>query len=216
MRTVLLVEDHSMTRGLLQQTLESQGFRVVAVDSARRAIREFESIDPDVLVIDIELGDRPNGIDLSVILTSQAPYLGVVFLSNYPAIESVESGFGPPPGSVFLHKGSIDGPGPIVQAIETALDDQASPQALSALPGDHPLRALSAVQMAVLRLVAEGWSNTEIAERRGITVRSAERLISRTFAALGVSEDSSVNSRVAATRIYVRVFGVPESAPQRS
>lgn len=215
-RTVLLVEDHSLTRGLLQQSLESAGFRVFGVESGRRAIEEFDAIDPDVLVMDIELGERPNGVDLATILTSQAPYLGVVFLSNYPMVELVEGGLAPPPRSVFLHKGSIEGPGPLVEAIETALMDDGGATIPNALPGDHPLRDLSASQMSVLRMIAEGWSNAEIAERRGITLRSAERLVSRTFAALEVDGDSAVNSRVAATRIYVKTFGVPEAPRPRT
>ena len=214
-RTVLLVEDHALTRGLLTSSLESRGFRVVAVESARRAIREFDAADPDVLLVDIELGDRPNGVGLATLLCAQAPYLGVVFLSNYPALDTVEGGLGPPPRSVFLQKSQIEGPAQVVAAIEAALDAGLEPQALGTLPHSHPLRALSAPQLGVLRLIAEGWSNAEIAERRGITVRSAERLVSRTFAALGVSEDEAVNPRVAATRMYVRVFGVPEPAPTR-
>lgn len=204
-----------MTRGLLAQSLEGAGFTVVAVESAKRAIRDFESIDPDVLLLDIELNDRPNGVDLAVILLSQAPYLGVVFLSNYPSVDLVEGGFTPPSRSVFLHKGTIEGPEPIIAAIEAALDENAEPFIPSALPDDHPLRSLSAAQMGILRLIAEGWSNAEIAERRGITVRSTERLISRTFSALGLAEDSSVNPRVAATRMYTRIFGVPEAPTHR-
>lgn len=50
-----------------------------------------------------------------------------------------------------------------------------------------------------------------IAGRRGIAVRSAERLVSRTFTALGLDDDARVNPRVAATRIPVRNFGVLES-----
>lgn len=214
-RTVLLVEDHSLTRGLLQQALEAAEFRVVAVESGRRAIKEFDAIDPDVLVIDIELGERPNGVDLAAILTSQAPYLGVVFLSNYPMVDLVEGGLTPPARSVFLHKGSIEGTAPLINAIESALVDEDGSPIPNALPENHPLQALSAPQMSVLRMIAEGWSNAEIAEQRGITLRSAERLVSRTFAALGVDGDSAVNSRVAATRIYVKAFGVPDTPARR-
>ena len=199
-----------MTRGLLKQSLEAAGFQVSATGSSRQAIREFEAIDPDVLVLDIELGDRPNGVDLAAILCSQAPYLGVVFLSNYPSVDAVDAGFTPPAQSQFVHKGSIDGPEALVAAINSALDDQAPKSSPSGVAGDHPLGGLSAPQMAVLRLMAEGWSNAEIADRRGITLRSAERLVSRTFTALGIPDDPSVNPRVEATRIYVRQFGVPE------
>jgi len=51
-----------------------------------------------------------------------------------------------------------------------------------------------------LRMIADGLSNTSIAEARGITLRAAEALIQRTFVALGVNGDSSINPRVVAVR----------------
>jgi len=214
-RTVLLVEDHAMVRGLLKESLEAAGFRVVALEAARQAIREFDRVDPDALVVDIDLGDRPNGVDLAVMLRAQAPYLGVVFLTNFPSIERVEGGFQPPPRSSFLNKGALENSEALVAAIEASLDDEAEPVAVPAEPDEHIFGELSAQQMAVLRLIAEGCSNAEIAERRGITVRSAERLVSRTFTALGIDDDARINPRVAATRIYVRTFGVPDSPRRR-
>lgn len=204
-----------MTRGLLTESLEAAGFRVTAVESARRAIKEFDRIDPDALVVDIDLGDRPDGVDLAVILRAQAPYLGVVFLTNYPSIEKVEGGFQPPPRSSFLNKGSLEDPASLVAAIEASLDDEAEPMTVNAQKEELTFGDLSAQQMAVLRLIAEGCSNAEIAERRGITVRSAERLVSRTFTSLGIADDVRINPRVAATRMYVRAFGVPESPRTR-
>ncbi|MBM3686392.1 MAG: response regulator [Actinobacteria bacterium] len=72
-RTVLLVEDHAMTRALVQRSLEDDGFVVTAVDSARGAIRAFDDVDPDVLVADINLGAGPNGVELATILRAHAP-----------------------------------------------------------------------------------------------------------------------------------------------
>lgn len=212
-RRALLVEDHALMRGLVKETLEREGFLVTATESARRAIKEFDSVDPDVLITDIELGSRPNGVELATILQSQAPYLGVVFLTNYHAIDLVENPLSPPQKASFVHKGSISSSKELLDAVETALSDSINPTLVVNLPESHPVRALSASQVSILRLLAEGWSNAEIAARRGITVRSAERLISRTFQALGVSEDSKVNARVMATRIYTQAFGIPESVP---
>lgn len=215
-RTLLLVEDHAITRGLLKESLEVAGFRVVALASAREAIKAFDRVDPDGLVVDIDLGDRPSGVDLAVILRAQAPYLGVVFLTNYPSIEQVEGGFQPPLGSGFLHKGTIEDSAALVSAIEASLDDESRPVTVTADLPNSPFGGLSAQQVAVLRLIAEGCSNAEIAARRGITLRSAERLVSRTFTALGIDDDARVNPRVAATRMYVRAFGVPESPRTRA
>jgi hypothetical protein len=45
-------------------------------------------------------------------------------------------------------------------------------------------------------------SNAAIAEARGISLRSTEALIQRTFVALGVNGDSRINPRVTATRMW--------------
>lgn len=214
-RTALLVEDHPLTRGLIREALEDEGFTVATAGSAREAIKEFDSADPDVLITDIELGSRPNGVELATILQSQAPYLGIVFLTNYHSIEALENSIKPPQRASFINKGSISGSKEIIEAIESVLDDAIDPLLVVNLPENHPIRALSASQIGILRLLAEGWSNAEIAKRRGITVRSAERLISRTFHALGVSDDSTFNARVMASRIYTQTFGVPEPKPAK-
>lgn len=203
-----------MVRSLVELALVAEGFRVKAVASSRVAVKEFDAIDPDVLVADIDLGDRPNGVELAAILRVQAPYIGVVFLTNYPSLDTVDTGLRPPARASFVHKSTVDSPGVLLAAVEASLNDSSDPITLE-LPADHPLRRLSATQMIMLRLVAEGWSNTEIAERRGVTVRAAERLLSRTFRALDIADDGSVNARVAATRLYVRTFGVPEPLVER-
>ena len=209
-RTVLLVEDHPLMRALVERSLQDDGFVVESVPSSRRAIREFEAIDPDVLVTDIDLGERPNGVELATLLRAQAPYLGVVFLTNYSSLDAIESKVTPPEHAAFLHKGSIEDAGQLRQAIDSALDDAQTALVLNAKDDDDPVARLSATQLSVLKQIAEGWNNAEIAARRGVTLRSAERLITRTFDALGVSSDDKRNARVLATRMYIRSYGVPE------
>ena len=209
-RMVLLVEDHPLMRALVERSLQDDGFVVESVSTSRRAIREFDAIDPDVLVTDIDLGDRPNGVELATLLRAQAPYLGVVFLTNYSSLDAIESKVTPPEHAAFLHKGSIEDAGQLRQAIDSALDDSQSALILHAKGEDDPVARLSATQLSVLRQIAEGWNNAEIAAQRGVTLRSAERLITRTFETLGVSSDDKRNARVLATRLYIRSYGVPE------
>jgi DNA-binding NarL/FixJ family response regulator len=61
---------------------------------------------------------------------------------------------------------------------------------------------ITSSQAEILRMIADGLSNTAIAEARGITLRAAEALIQRTFTALGVSGDSTINPRVVAVRMW--------------
>lgn len=54
-----------MVRSLVGRSLAADGFEVESFATARDAIRYFHAIDPDALVTDIDLGERPNGIELS-------------------------------------------------------------------------------------------------------------------------------------------------------
>lgn len=210
-RTVLLVEDHALTLALVQRSLEADGFIVTAVATARQAIRAFDDVDPDVLVADINLGPGPNGVELATILRAQAPYLGVVFLTNHTSLDPVE-GVAPPDNVAFVHKGSVSDPGELRRAIESALSDSGERLVITSQTAADRLSRLSPMQMSVLRQVSEGWSNAEIAQQRGTTTRSVERLVSRTFDALGVGHDDKHSTRVEAARIYCEAFGVPERA----
>ena len=103
-------------RALVERSLQDDGFVVESVPTSRRAIREFDAIDPDVLVTDIDLGERPNGVELATLLRAQAPYLGVVFLTNFSSLDAIESKVTPPEHAAFLHKGSIEDAGQLRQA----------------------------------------------------------------------------------------------------
>jgi DNA-binding NarL/FixJ family response regulator len=61
---------------------------------------------------------------------------------------------------------------------------------------------ITASQAEILRMIADGLSNASIAKERDITLRAAEALIQRTFLALGVNGDPSVNPRVVAVRMW--------------
>ena len=204
-----------MLRGLMQEALESRGFTVRAVGSAREALREFDAIDPDVFVADIELGSVPDGVQLAKLLLAQAPYLGIVFVTNHPTVGDTESARTGLPRFSVVHKAAIEGPDALAEAIESALDDSIEPARMVRRDSEDPVTRLSASQLGVLRLIAEGWSNAQIAEQRGISVRATERLVARVFTALGISGDGDINARVTATRLYIRAFGVPEPPARR-
>lgn len=204
-RRVLLVEDQAAVRTLASATLEREGFDVLAVESSAKAISHFGGFDPDVLVADIDLGERPNGVELATILRAQAPYLGVVFLTNYPAALAFERTITPPAGFAFVQKEQLGSVEQFVEAIESALNDAAEPRRDVDAAGDAVAR-LTPSQLELLKMMAAGLTNQQIAERRGGTVRAVERHISRTFDALGL-DDRNGNPRVIATNLYTQRFG---------
>jgi len=192
-------------RTLASATLEGEGFDVLAVESSAKAISHFGGFDPDVLVADIDLGERPNGVELATILRAQAPYLGVVFLTNYPAALAFERTITPPAGFAFVQKEQLGSVEQFVEAIESALNDAAEPRR-DADASEDAVARLTPSQLELLKMMAAGLTNQQIAERRGGTVRAVERHISRTFDALGL-DDRNGNPRVLATNLYTQRFG---------
>lgn len=208
-RRAMLVEDTTPLRTLLAASLESAGFEVVACGSSSEAIKAFGKCDPDVLIADIDLGERPNGVELATILRAQAPYLGVVFVTNYPSTKAFERTITPPPRHAFLQKDLLDSTDRLIEVVESALNDATTPHVVARDGGDDVLNRLTATQLELLGLMAAGLTNAEIAQRRGSSLRAVERLVTRVFEVLELNDDPQHNPRVVATNLYTKAFGYP-------
>lgn len=207
-RRVLVVEDEALTRGLVVEMLAGAGFEVRACRTAAEAVREVKIFDPDALVTDIDLGAGPSGLDLIVNLSRSAPHVAVVVLSNYPILR--QHPVRTSQRLVYLDKRNVDASAAVIEALESALREEHNDTQLTN-EAEEALARLSRSQLDALRMMAEGLSNAEIAEQRGISKRAAESLVQRTVAALGISPDRKVNPRVMAVRMYYRSAGIPEA-----
>ena len=212
-RRAMLVEDDAFTRALLAEVITGAGFEVRECTSAREASRSFDDFDPDVLVVDIQLEQPPNGAQLAQALHARAPYLGIVVVSQYPSPEAARITSGLPPGAAFVHKGEVESSKVVLRAIESVLSDDLDPVRQTASVDPGAIARCSANQVELLRMIALGYSNERIARERGTGVRAVEQLIHRTYARLGLPGDSEANARVLAVRAYVTAFGMP--APER-
>ncbi len=196
-------------RALVSDALMHAGFDVQARASAAEAIADFDAIDPDVLITDIDLGERPNGVELATILHSRAPHTAIVFLTNYPRTAATSGIAGFTGRASFVNKSAIDSVDELVHAVEATLAENPINVDLDRADADGLVGRLSRTQLDTLRRIALGWSNVEIARQRGTSLRALERTVARTYEALGLANDASVTPRVAATNLYVRVFGTP-------
>ncbi len=214
-RSVLLIEDHQALRVALTDLLIGRGFSVTSAKSAHEALSLFSHCDPDVLIVDVDLGERPNGVELATIIRAQAPYIGVVFLTDYPSPDSIEKVGSVPSGSAFLTKSLLESADDLIEAIDSTLDDDAMAIIKAKENSNNPIHDLTAGQVAVARLIALGLSNAEIAKQRGSSLRAVEQLVARTFESLGVSNDPNHNPRVATAMLYAQAFGQPAPIQQR-
>lgn len=207
-RHVVVVENESLLRDLIARSLEAKGFEVTTAANAADAKRACSSVDPDAVVLDIELGPGPNGFEFAEYLNRTTPDVGVVFLTNLPdARFAGDDSRTIPKRAAYLRKSQLVDTQDLIDALEAVLNERVGVQYRHDLDGTRPLAKLSRRQLAVLGLVAKGLSNSQIAEQRGTTVRAVEGIISRIFEALNLDNSGTYNARVEAARHYLKATG---------
>lgn len=200
-RRVLVVEDEPLIRSLTTSLLESAGFRSSGVDTAAAAIAELREYDPDAMLVDLDLGEGPGGAEVLAYADRYAPWIALVVLTNAPSPEviGVDSRL-IPDRAAYLNKRSLGNAHLLLETLESVLRDQAPRRDDTSLSG--PLSALSRDQLEVLRLIAGGLSNAEIAARRGTSSHGVEQIVQRLILRLGVEKGSANNPRVQLAKLY--------------
>lgn len=206
-RHILVIEDEPLLRDLIAKTLESHEFLVTTAANASDAKRAVKSVDPDAILVDIELGPGPTGLDFAEVISRQRPDIGVVFLTNLPDPRfSGKDSKAVTKNQAYIRKSAIESGGELVSALEAVLRDRVTKQYRHDLASNRPLAELSQRQIATLRLVSEGKTNAQIANLRGTSVRAVESMLSRIFEALKI-DPQGANPRVEAVSKYHKLKG---------
>ena len=210
LRKVLLVEDEPMLRGLISVKLEADGFEVQAAATAAEARKISDEFDPDIAILDIELGSGPTGVDLALILRRTHPEIALVFLTHVPEPRVVGiDNRAIPKNAAYLVKDRLADPGILNEAIEAAVRNRVSQGFRHDKTEHHKLSDASKSQIAVLQMIALGLSNQQIADERGTSLRAVEALVKRALEVAGIQPDTDGNPRVNAAREYMKLAGIP-------
>lgn len=208
---LLVVEDNQFMRALISDLLVSIGFEVEAVESASAAVKAAARFDPDAAILDVELGAGPNGFDLARILRESSPEIGLVFLTNIPEPKTIGvDNRSIAKDAAYLVKDSVGNTELLLKAIKASLRGRVS-QDLRHDREVHSLSNLSRSQLDLLHLAALGLSNTEIAARRGTTVRAVENLFKRAIDSAGIEVGPGEHGRVLAVRKYIETVVLPKN-----
>lgn len=208
---LLLVEDNHFMRTLISEVLEAEGFELAIAVNAAEAIKVAGSFDPDAAILDVELGSGPNGFDVARILRETSPEMGIVFLTNIPEPKTIGvDNKLIPKDAAYLVKDSVADKKLLVRAIEASLRGRINPE-LRQDRAAHQLSNLSRSQLDLLHMAALGLSNTEIAQRRGTTIRAVENLFKRAVEAAGIEVGPGEHGRVLAVRKYIESVVLPKN-----
>lgn len=222
---VVLADDSVLVIEGIQHVLAAQpGIEVVAsCDDMPSLLRAVEAVQPDVVVSDIRMppSRTDEGIQVAVRLRQLHPEVGVVILSQYTepsyALKLLENGSD---GRAYLLKERVSDSAQLVSAIEVvaAGGSVIDPKVVEALvaaqaPTASPsLAKLTPREQDVLAEIAQGKSNTAIAESLVLSKRAVEKHIHSIFFKLGLTDEEEVSRRVKAALLLLaeEATAVPE------
>jgi DNA-binding NarL/FixJ family response regulator len=210
---VMLVDDHALLREGLREILSVEEDMVVVTEAAdsEQALQRVAEHQPEVMLLDVEIPGRQT-TDTVARVHAASPGTRIIILSMYDGPDLlrrlIKEGI-----SGYLLK-SVDrrelvaairsvaqAPGRMVLAV--------SQETMAQLQGGAE-QVLSAKELAVLRLVAQALSNSQIATRLNITEATVKRHLHRVFVKLGaVSRIDAVNKAVIASLLAADSPGRP-------
>ena len=169
---LLLVDDHAIVRsGVRRVLLETGEFEVVAETAdANEAVVLARRHQPDVVVLDIGLKDR-SGLDVLPDIRAAGPRVVILSMQDEPAYarQAFERG-----AQGYVLKDAADEE--LVEAIRAVLADRlyVHPQLAARLVLRPPDDDLTEREREILRLIALGYTNQEIAGQLYLSVRTIE------------------------------------------
>jgi DNA-binding NarL/FixJ family response regulator len=210
---VVVAEDLFLLRDGLTRLLAAHGFEIAAaVDTAPRLLTALLEQQPDVAVVDVRLppGFADDGLQAALAARRQVPGLPVLLLSQYVEQLYAREMLADQAGAVgYLLKDRVFNDDQFVDAIRTVAGGGTvmDPDVVSKLLGrrshDEPITRLSARELEVLELMAEGRSNAAIAQRLYVTEKAVGKHTTSIFLKLGLTPSEDDNRRVLAVLAYL-------------
>jgi two-component system, NarL family, response regulator DevR len=206
--SLLIVDDHEIVRIGLRTVLNLvSGMHVVGeCATGMEAVREAVRLKPDIVLLDIRLSDR-SGVEVCRDILAECPDTRVLFLTSYADDETILSAVVSGAQGYVLKDASTS---ILIEALRTIgtgqslLDPKVTTQALSILrarySGDPKTKpySLSPQEERVLKLVADGKTNKEIAVVMGLSDKTVKNYLANVYDKLHVTRRSQ------ATAVYLR------------
>jgi DNA-binding NarL/FixJ family response regulator len=198
---VLLVDDHAIMRAAVRNVLTLAGIEVVGeAASAEEAGAVVTSVAPDLAVLDVRMHGA-GGIRGAALLKQLHPGIRVLVLSAHDdgatvgrALEAGADGFVPKTASDRE----------LVAAIERVMRGERFPDPAPPPPERPPgLAALTPREKQVVRGLAHGHSNRDVADHLGVGIRTGEQLRRSAFDKLGVATRAELVRIVLAAGLLV-------------
>lgn len=202
---VIVVEDDAFTRAALGPALGSHNINVVSSsDRAQSALLAVDIHQVDVAILDLDLGSGPTGLDIAYLLRQKNPNIGIIFLTSYSDPRLLGHGIDElPKGSRYITKSKISN---IQELVALIVQAKNSPLLTNFRPAS--LRSsLTDNQVAILKLISEGLTTSQIASRLHVSEKAVEAAITRLNKVLNIDKLEQKNLRIQLVNAYYALTG---------
>lgn len=210
---VVIAEDLFLLRDGLVRLLQAHDFEIAAaVGDGPGLLRALLEHRPDVAIVDVRLPPSftDEGLRTALEARRQVPGLPVLVLSQYVEQLYARELLADQAGGVgYLLKDRVFSDDQFVEALRTVAGGGTvlDPEVISKLLGRHardePVATLSAREREVLALMAEGRSNSAIAQRLFVSEKAVSKHSTSIFIKLGLAPSDDDNRRVLAVLAYL-------------
>jgi len=185
---ILAVDDHPLVRrGIATLIAAESGISLVAeASNGREAIQQFRTHRPDVTLMDMQMPEM-NGLDALSAIRNEFPEARIVVLTTYSGdvqvLRALKAGARAYLLKNALHKDLLE----TIRAVHGG-KKTLSPEASYQLAEHATDDALTPAEVAVLRLIAQGNANKQIADQLSITEETVKSRVKNILSKLGAND----------------------------
>ena len=204
---ILAADDHPMVLKGLAATIDPEpDMEIVGLAATgQEAVSLFKERKPDVTIIDLHLTPEMSGIEAIQLIRREVPDARVIVLSAHQGDEEIFRALQAGAATYLLKETLGDDLVPIIRQVHAG--GGPIPASVARKLADRVTQpSLTAREIQILQLVAEGMRNKELAGSLGISQQTAQGHIKNILAKLGVNDRTGAVT-VALRRGIIRIPG---------
>jgi DNA-binding NarL/FixJ family response regulator len=185
---ILTVDDHPLLRQGIAALVTNQADMsfIAEASNGREAIQQFRTHQPDVTLMDIQMPEM-NGLDALIAIRDEFPEARIIMLTTYTGdvqvLRALKAGARAYLLKNSLHRELLD----TIRAVHAG-KKTLSPEASCELAEHATDDALTPAEIAVLRLIAAGNANKQIADQLSITEETVKGRVKNILSKLGAND----------------------------
>ena len=185
---ILAVDDHALVRQGIAVLVSTQADMTLVAEASngREAIQQFRTHHPDITLMDLQMPEM-NGLDAIIAIRGEFPGAKIIVLTTYMGdvqiLRALKAGAQGYLLKNTFHKGLVE----TIRAVHAG-KKALSPEASYELAEHSTDEALTPAEITVLRLIAAGNANKQIADQLSITEETVKGRVKNILSKLGAND----------------------------